>query len=264
MLEIKQIRLSNLPDASRLCVSGKDPADRPRAFTPDVEQACMRKKLGLLSRKMRGGAVAYTAYRSGMLVGYIELHPVKEALAPVGGEDCYVVQCLRVPEPLERPDTELALIDAAADVWGKSRGLAVVAREKDWSLLGFEEAERGPDQAIGYERVLWFKRGEKEGDAPQFLRMQRDWPSGTKKVRVEMFVSDRCPWDRYVFDLVRGVCSHMQHQVEIYETDTNDRREIERSGISVGIAINGQFLNWLRPYRLPSEHEIRRAIDNAS
>jgi len=262
MLEVKAISASNLPDAARLCLAGNSLADRPRAFTRDVEMDCSRCKLSFLREKFSSGTKALAAYRAGMLTGYIEFHPVEEAPVPVRGIDCHVITCLRVPEQVERSDVEPALVEAALAAFPGTKGLAVLAREKDWSGLGFEVVERTAAESLGDERVLWFRRAA-EGHAPSIIDVDRGIARVEGKVRVDIFTTDRCAWDKYVFDLVRGVIASMPQKLAVFETDCNNRREILRSGVGSAIAINGIYQQWFRPHRLPDEHTIRRALEDA-
>ena len=57
--------------------------------------------------------------------------------------------------------------------------------------------------------------------------------------------------------------ARMKGEVVLYETDCNKRRNVLRAGVACGIAVNGQFQAWVRPYRLPDEHMIRRTLDDA-
>ena len=93
--------------------------------------------------------------------------------------------------------------------------------------------------------------------------MDRKLPRIPGKVRVDLFASDRCPWDRYVFDLVRQSCAAFKGSVVIYETDCSKRREVLRSGVTSAIAVNGKFQPWLRPHRLPDAHSVRRVVESA-
>jgi hypothetical protein len=262
MFEIRDIGTANLPDAARLCLAGKSPGDRPRAFTKDVELDATRCKLSLLHERMARGARAFAAFREGLLAGYLEVHPVAAAPVPVAGENCHVLQCVRVPQTAERGETERALIDHAAGELAASGGLAVIAREKDWSACGFAVAARDGAEVPGHERVLWW-RGLAGGKPPRLVPIDRHLAKIPGKVRVDLFVAERCPWDRYVFDLVRGVCGRMKNAVVVYETDCNDRRNVLRSGIACGIAVDGVFQPWVRPYRLPDEPGIRRTLEDA-
>lgn len=260
-LDIKPIGTMNLPDAARLCLAGKTLSDRPPAFTREVELESTRCKLSLLRAALVRGAKTLAAYRSGMLVGYVELHPVEESLVPVKGAGCHVIHCLRVPEEAERAEVEHALVEGALRAVPKTGGLAVVAREKLWSAVGFEEIARDASEVESVERVLWWKSAG--GAAPDFVPVDRKIPRIPGKVRVDLFWSDRCPWDRYVFDLVRQACAAMKADVVVYETDCTKRREVLRSGVSAAVAINGRFQAWLRPHRLPDDHTIRRALESA-
>ena len=263
MLEIRDITSSNLPDAARLCLAGKTLSDRPRAFTRDVELDSTRCKLSLLRGQMSAGAKAHAAYRDGMLVGYVEYHPIERALSPIDGEACHAVQCVRVPEEQERAEVEHALVEHAAKEVPASRGLAVVAREKDWTSCGFHELAREASEVQGCERVLWWRQLA-PGAPPTLAQIDRRLPKIPGKVRVDVFHADRCPWDRYVFDLVRGVCDRMKGDVVVYETDCNKRKNVLAAGVSCGIAVNGEFQPWVRPYRLPDEPLIRRTIEEAT
>ncbi len=261
MLEIRPIGTANLPDAARLCLAGATPGDRPRAFTRDVEVDCTRCKLGLLFEGFAEGVRCYAAYNAGMLVGYLETHPEARAPAPIQGAGCTVIGCLRVPEAHARAEVESALIEHAANAIGAGGGLAVIGREKDWSTLGFETVEREASEVISDERVLWWR--STGGEAPALIPIDRALPRVAGRVRVDLFTSDRCPWDRYVTDLVRGVVERMR-DVVVFETDCSDRREIVRTGVVSAVAVNGTFQPWFRPHHLPDDHQIRRTIEAAS
>jgi hypothetical protein len=262
MLEIRDITSSNLPDAARLCLAGKTLSDRPKAFTRDIELDSTRCKLSALREQMAAGAKAHAAYRDGMLVGYLEYHPIERALAPLEGEGCHVIQCVRVPETAERAEVEVALVEHAVKTVPASRGLAVLAREKEWTSCGFTDPAREAAEVQGFERVLWWRQIA-PGDAPKIAPVDRKLPRIPGKVRVDLFFADRCPWDKYVFDMVRSVCARMKGEVVLYETDCNKRRNVLRAGVTCGVAVNGQFQSWVRPYRLPDEHMIRRTLDDA-
>lgn len=263
MLEIRDITSANLPDAARLCLAGKTLSDRPRAFTREVEVDSTRCKLSLLREQMASGGKAFAAYRDGLLVGYLEIHPIESALEPVEGKGCHVVHCVRVPEEIEREEVERALVDHAAAKFPASQGLAVLAREKDWTKSGFEAAARDAAEVAGFERVLWWRPVAAGGAAPKLVPVDRKLPKIPGKARVDLFASDRCPWDRYVFDMIRGVCTRMKSDVVLYETDCTKRRNVLRAGVACGVAVNGAFQPWVRPYRLPDEHLIRRTLEDA-
>jgi len=261
-LDIKTVGTANLPDAARLCLAGRTLSDRPPAFTREVELESTRCKLSYLRTATTKGSKALVAYRDAMLVGYVEAHPIEEALAPVDGAGSHVLTCLRVPEPAERAEVERAVIDALAASLPASRGLAVLAREKDWAPLGFTDIGRDASEVDGFERVLWW-RPIAGGDPPRAVPVDRKIPRIPGKVRVDLFTSHRCPWDKYVFDVVRGVCRTLKDEVVVYETDCTRRREILRSGVSAGIAVNGRFQPWVRPHRLPDPHVVRRTLEAA-
>jgi len=262
MLEIRDVASSNLPDAARLCLAGKTLDDRPRAFTKDVERESMRCKLSLLAARLGAGAMAHAAYRDGLLVGYVEHHAIETSLAPLVGEGCRVIHCVRVPETPERAEVEPALVEHAMKQFPASRGLAVLAREKSWTPCGFEEIAREASEIQAVERALWW-RPIAGGAPPVFAKIQRKFARIDGKVRVDLFASDRCPWDRFVFDMVRGVASRMKNEAVVFETDCNQRANVLAAGVACGVAIDGEFQPWVRPHRLPDERMIRRRIEDA-
>ncbi len=259
MLEIKPITAANLPDAVRLCLAGATPGDRPRAFTKDVEIDCSRCKLATLREKQFSGGRAYAAYRDGSLVGYAELHATADAIAPVSGGRGHVLQCVRVPEAALRDSVEAALVERAFDDVGSGGGIAVLARDKDWSRHGFAVVDDAMSEILGDPRMLWWKDGG--GEAPRIVDPERSFPLIHGKVRIDLFSSDRCPWDTYVAMLVRNVAAAMSDEVVLFDTDCSDRKTVARTGVVSACAIQGRYQPWYRPYVLPDEHRIRRAIE---
>ena len=43
--------------------------------------------------------------------------------------------------------------------------------------------------------------------------------------------------------------------------DCNDRETVLRFGVMSGVALNGEFMPWLRPHPVPSESVVREAIE---
>ena len=261
MLEVQSINADNLPDAVRLCLAGTNAGDRPRAFSRDVETDCSRCKLALVRDRQMSGGAAFVAYQDGLLVGYAELHSMRDALAPLDGESGHVLQCLRVPEAALREPVEKALVEHAFEQLGGRGGIAVLARGKDWSRHGFSEASRACGEVISDDRVLWW-RGT--GAPPRIIDPQREFALIDGKVRVDLFTSERCPWDLFVADLVRAAAAAMPDQVVLFETDCSARRAIQCSGVVSAVALDGKFMPWYRPHTLPDEHVIRRAFEGAA
>jgi len=260
MLEILPITADNLPDAVRLCLSGRARGERPSGFTRDVETECARCKLALVRDKQMSGGVAYAAYLDEMLVGYAELHSIRDAVAPLDGKSGHVLQCLRVPEQPLRETVEPALVEHAFSEIGGRGGIAVLARGKDWSAHGFSEMDRSCAEVIADDRVLWWRGA---GEPPRILEPQREFALVEGKVRVDLFTSERCAWDLFVADRVRAAAAEMSDQVVLFETDCSERRTVKRTGVVSAVAINGKYMPWYRPHTLPDEPAIRRAFEDA-
>ena len=263
MLEIRPITTVNLPDAARIFLDGKHPGDRPRAFTREMEVDCSRSYLSALTEKLRSGSAAWAAYRSDMLVGYAEVHPLELAAAPLEGQNAYFIQALHVPEEMDRVEVEAALLDESRSLWGNSAGLAAVSLFRDCAPLGFRREAHEAAACLSEERTLWWLPGDGGGEPPKFLPVDRGLKRFGAKARVDLFTNDRSPWDYFVFDLIRGVCDRMKDSVLLFETDCSNRRELRRAGVAAGVAIDGRYQPWLRPYKLPDEHMIRRTLESA-
>lgn len=259
MIDIQPITAENLPDAVRLCLTGKSLADRPSAFTREVETECSRCKLGLVRERQMSGGAAFAAYHDGMLVGYAELHTIADAVAPLDGKEGHVLQCLRVPEEPLREIVERALIDHAFAQLGARGGIAVLARGKDWAPYGFRQVSLSCAERITDDRALWW-RGN--GEPPKILEPQRDFALIEGKVRVDLFTSERCAWDIYVCDLVRKVAESMP-SVVLFETECMDRRTVRETGVVSAVAVNARYMAWFPPHKVPDEDDIRREFELA-
>ena len=259
MLEVREVKLSNLADCSKLCIG----ASLPRGIDAMAAVDMQRAKLAFFRQHRGAGAGARAAYRDGRLVGSLEWYPVELSPTPVGGRDVFVVHCVRVAEAAERPEVLGALAGAAEEAWKARAGVAALGRNRSWEEFGFEKVDsrRAPEKEGGTQ-ALYLKRFRPEAEV-RFLDPIRELAPEPGKLRVDLFVSDRCPWNAYIFDLVRRACASYGKPVQILEHDCRARQAVERYGVGAGVAVNGVFQPLLRPHLLPDERSIHRILDLA-
>ena len=257
MLEVREVKLSNLVDASRLCVGANLPPGLDSFAAVDMQRA----KLAFF-RQYRGiGAGARVAYRDGDLVGSLEWYPVELSPTPVAGKDIFVVHCARTSEPAARAEVMAAMVESAEEAWNKRAGVAAVGRRRSWSDFGFEyvDTRRAPEKDAGSE-TLFLRRYRPDAEA-RFLDPAVKMAPEPGKRRVDLFLSDRCPWNSWVYGIVRRACATYGRPVQIVEHDCMTRTGVERTGVGAGVAVNGVLQPILRPHLLPDERAIHRMLD---
>ena len=257
MLEVREVKLSNLADCSRLCVGTSLPPGLDSFAAVDLQRA----KLAFF-RQYRGlGAAARAAYRDGNLVGSLEWYPVELSPTPVAGNDLFVVQCARTLEPGARAEVMAAMVGAAEEAWSARAGVAALGRKRSWEEFGFESVEtrRAPEKDGG-NQTLFLRRTRPEAEA-RFLDPAVSMAPETGKLRVDLFLSDRCPWNGYVYAVVRKACASYGKPIQIVEHDCRTRTGVEKTGVGAGVAVNGVLRPLLRPHLLPDERAIHRMLD---
>jgi hypothetical protein len=200
------------------------------------------------------------AYRGPRVVGLLEYYPIEVAPSPVLGEDLFVINCLQVPHAENREEVEKELVGACVKDWSTRKGVVVLARQKRWDVLGFEEVLRDtwPEQD---ERVLWLMKFW-EVEEPRLAPVQDDFPVMQGRVRVNLYVSGHCPWDFHLVSLVEEVCEEIGPKVLVEKQELEDRASILKHGLNTAIAVNGQYQPWLRPHPIPTRDQIRKTIED--
>jgi len=147
MLEVREIKLSNLADCSKVCVGSSLPPGLDGFASVDIQRA----KLAFFRQSKGAGAAARAAYRDGALVGILEWYPVEISPAPVSGQDLFVVNCARVPDKAARSEILAELVRSAEEPWSKRAGVAALGRNRSWEEFGFEVADRqkAPEKDAG-------------------------------------------------------------------------------------------------------------------
>ena len=259
MLQVKEVKQANLADCAKLCVGKNLPPGLDAFGAVDMQ----RGKLSWFRQHRGAGAGARAAYRDGALVGSLEWYPLELSPTPVAGKDLFVVNCVRLTEHDKRPEVLGALVDSAGEAWSKRAGVAVIGRHRSWEEFGFESIERrrAPERDGGVQ-VLFLRKFRPDAEV-RFLDPVRELAPEPGRLRVEIFLSDRCPWNGYVYELVRKACANYGKPIQILEHDCSTRAGVEKYGVGAGVAVNGIFQPLLRPHFLPTEREIHKILDLA-
>ena len=259
MLEVKEVKLSNLADCSKVCVGSSLPPGMDAFAAVDMQRA----KLAFFRQAKGAGAAARVAYRDGAPVGLLEWYPVEASPTPVAGQDIFVVNCARVADRAARGEILAELVRSAEEAWSKRAGVAALGRNRSWEEFGFEvvEKKKAPERDEGM-LTLYLKKFRPEASATLLDPVRPPKPDAGK-VRVDLYSSDRCPWNGFVLDLVKKACAKYGKPVQILEHDCRQRAGVEKNGVGGGIAINGEFRMLLRPHLMPDERGIHKMLDLA-
>lgn len=258
-LEVRRIDAGNLPKLVNPCLLTGFLQSKVNLEAESAE-AAIRGKLAFFHDRRLNGAGARVAVRGDKVVGLIEWYPVEIAPVPLVGEDLHVVNCLQVPERGEREEIEARLVEACVGDWSRRRGVAVLARDKDWGSFGFRPVGEGR-WPTGEELTVWLL--DLDGAASPTLmpvNLEEDVPPGRAVVHV--YETDRCPWSIYLQAMVGEVAEAMSPEVILEVTDMNERKNVLRHGISGGITINGEMQPWYRPHPIPNRRDVRRRIED--
>jgi len=258
-LEVKSITVANLPDLVSPCILSGTIGGKTSLPAESAERMT-RGKLAFFHDRMRRGAAAMAAYRGPRVVGLLEYYPIEVAPSPVVGEDLFVINCLQVPEVEGREEIEKRLVAACVKDWSTRKGVVVLAREKQWDVLGFEEVLRDawPERD---ELVLWLMKFW-EVEEPRLTPVHQDFPKLGGRVRVDIFESGHCPWDFHIVSLVEEVCEELGKDVLLERKKLETRADILKYGITSGVVVDGEYMPWLRPHAVPTKKEIREAIED--
>ncbi|MEN8152169.1 MAG: hypothetical protein ABFS86_20295 [Planctomycetota bacterium] len=258
-LEIRNITVANLPDLVSPCILAGT-LDGKASVSSESADRMTRGKLAFFHERMRQGAAAMAAYRGPRVVGLLEYYPIEVAPTPVEGEDLFVINCLQVPHAENREVVEKELVAACVKDWSTRKGVVVLARQKRWDVLGFEEVlrDKWPE---GDERVLWLMKFW-EVEEPRLTPFGEDYPNPPGRVRVDVFESGHCPWDFHIVSLVEEVCEDLGPVVLLEKQVLEDRTAVLRHGVSTAVAVNGRYMPWFRPHPIPTRAEIKSTIES--
>jgi hypothetical protein len=198
-----------------------------------------------------------------IIAGLLEYSPVEETNFPVRGKNLAFIHCIWVIPPFWKQSVAKNLMhmffEKIQDV-GFS-GAAVIAYKKEswWGFFdympgwffrkfGFRQVERDGNS------ILMLK-SYKDANPPQFILPESKSTSGPRKVKAQLFWSGQCPYSWWVKRLAEKKFAK-NTDVELSLVNTDERKTVEKSGITFGLAINGKTMY----NRIPSWDEVSKAL----
>ncbi|NWG10160.1 hypothetical protein HXY33_00150 [Candidatus Bathyarchaeota archaeon] len=259
-MKIREISTAELDYVARLCVDPWMPPTWRKAMAPamDVRKewltAMMHKGLKVLvaiekaealnPRSMRSRKIRELMVNDEIPQGLIEYVPIEFALEPVRGRNSLFINCVWVlPRFWHKRIAESLLTKFIADARAYG-GASVLAYEGDkwfgffpympvsfFKKYGFREVDR--DQT----RVL-LHLDLSACEPPELIRSKAKVAAKGDRLVLDAFYNSQCPWSRWMVDKIKRHTK--KYGAIVNEINTDDRRVIEKRGISRGVYINGK------------------------
>jgi len=178
-------------------------------------------------------------------LGLLECAPIEYALEPIKGEKSLFINCLWILPPFWGKGVGKALIEFLINRAKKIGGTSVLAYDGDkwcgtsinymplsfFKKYGFEEIERD-----GSRVLLHLDLGAKT--PPKLIYPKYESFEDKNDARLVAFYNCQCPWSKLMIDdLNKNTKDNPNIKLKIIET--NNRKIIEKFGISRGLIING-------------------------
>ncbi len=235
-------------------------------WSDEVKEAGCRKEVWYNRMKDKGLRVKLALDDQGTVGGMIQYVPIEYSSAE--GVDLYIINCIWVHGHkqgrgnFQRRGMGSALL-LAAEADARSLGAKGIAawgialpfwmRASWFKRHGYRVADRE-----GIMVLLW-KPFSADGIPPKWVRQKAKPPVEPNKVTVTAFCNGWCTAQNMVFERAKLVTSEPQFvdKVVFRETDTFDRDEFRRWGISDALFINRKEVRTGPP---PSRDKIRKLL----
>ncbi|MHA2275300.1 MAG: hypothetical protein ACXAC2_06020 [Candidatus Kariarchaeaceae archaeon] len=177
--------------------------------------------------------------------GLLEYIPIEFALEPVKGKNILFINCMWVLPPFWDSGVAKCLIEYFITIAKQNGGACVIAFEDDkwfgtsikympanfFKKFGFKEVERD-----GSRILLFLDLGVKE--PPKFVFPKIISCSEKDITIIDLFYNSQCPWSQFmVHEFITNIKKFSGIYFNLIKTD--DRKIIEKYGISRGLSING-------------------------
>lgn len=203
------------------------------------------------------------AFRGKVAMGLIEFLPIEYALEPVEGKKSLFIDCMWILPPFWNKGIGKALLESFIEKAKDVGGASVIAYEGDkwfgtsinymaskfFKKFGFQEVDRD-----GSRILLYLDLGA--SDCPKFIFPKIKNFNKNKKINLDLFFNNQCPWARYMINTVKkGLKKYDTINCNII--DANELDFIKENGISRGIRLNNKIIF----NRMASWEEIKAVID---
>jgi hypothetical protein len=214
-----------------------------------------------------------------IITGLIEYLPIEETNFPVRGKNLAFIDCIWVITPFWRKGVAKNLMENFFEktntntlnemsLRGTKRrsnpyfsGAAVIAYEKELWWGFFDYMPSWFFQKFRFRQVerdrnsILMLKNYKNAKPPEFILSESKPTSKSGKVKAELFWSGQCPYSWWVKKLTEKEFGKNAN-IELNFINTDDRKTVEKFGITFGLTINGKIVY----NRIPSWDEIKKAL----
>lgn len=172
--------------------------------------------------------------------------PIEYALEPVEGIKSLFINCMWILPPFWLTGVGTSLLEIFFNRAKEVGGASVIAYEGDrwfgtsikympsnfFKKCGFNEVDRDGTRVLLYRNLG-------VDIQPKFISSKAKSLNKNEKVIVEIFFNSQCPWSKYMVDEIK-VKQTKYPEIAFKFINTDERRTIEKFGISRGVRINGK------------------------
>jgi len=176
--------------------------------------------------------------------GLIEYTPIKFATEPITGENSLFINCVWVLPKFWNVGVAKSLLNGFIEDAKTYGGASVLTYEGDkwfgyfpympmsfFRKFGFREVDRDGSRVLLH---LNFGAGEQ----PRLIYPKTRQVGKSDKIVVDVLFNSQCPWSWWMADkLKRGM---KKYGGVVNAVNTDDRRVIEKYGLSRGVCVNGK------------------------
>jgi N-acetylglutamate synthase-like GNAT family acetyltransferase len=176
--------------------------------------------------------------------GLIEYLPIESALEPVRGEKSLFIDCVWVLPPFWHQGVGEKFLERVVEKAKSYGGVSVLAYESaKWFGYSFDYMPVSFFRKFGFEEVA--RDGSRvllhldlgAGEMPSLICPRyKAFEKGDRAV-MDVFYNSQCPWSGWMVDRIKQ--GMRQYDAVVNAISTDDRRVIEKYGLSRGICING-------------------------
>jgi GNAT superfamily N-acetyltransferase len=196
------------------------------------------------SRRARSRKLKELDIRGYVPMGLIEYLPIRVAAEPVKGKRSLFVNCVWVLPLFWHKGVGAMLLERVVEKAKSYGGVSVLAYESDkWFGYSFDYMPIGFFKRFGFREVA--RDGSRvllhldlgAGELPSLVSPKRSSVGKSDKVVMDIFYNSQCPWSAWMVNRIKQGMNKYDAVVNVINTD--DRKVIERYGLSRGVCING-------------------------
>ena len=174
-------------------------------------------------------------------MGMAEFAPLELTPINVEGRDLLFLRCIWIIPKHQKSGLGKKMMEKIIEESKPYEGVAVFGYEgigfmpkSFFEKFGFVEVDRrGPV-------VLLFKQNRDYATIPKIIDRRTKVPKSSKKLLLELFCSDFCPYFYPIFEEFKRVGEKLSYKVELKIYDVNPRDNVLRYGMAGAILLDGK------------------------